>query len=78
MKDPVEIRAANQYQAYVKGWSCGARSGMKDVCMETHFDNDIRAAYELGYVDGLRSRAMALSSASKRYRHNPSILRETA
>lgn len=70
-----DLAAGNQYQAYLKGWSCGARFGATDPKATSHDDEGIRKAYASGYDDGLMARTSAMMQATKRFGYEPRILR---
>jgi hypothetical protein len=70
-----EIDAADRYQSYRRGWRDGATSRVRAAVFETHTDQGIRAAYDLGYIDGQRSYGHAMIEAQRLYKHTPSVLR---
>jgi hypothetical protein len=72
---PTSNDAANQYQAYAKGWVAGAAVRAMDPAATGHTDPLIRDAYNLGYKDGQDARRADLEYAGKRYGYEPSILR---
>lgn len=72
---PHDLDAANQYQAFLKGWTCSARMGVPDPLAINHTNTKISAAYKHGYDCGAAARGVALSGAAKAYGYEPSILR---
>lgn len=70
-----DIAAANCFQAYIKGWKCGAKGSTPDPAATGHADRDIADAYSAGVTDGGASFNAAATYAAKRYGYEPSPLR---
>lgn len=77
MNQPHDIDAANRYQAYIKGWKCGAKGSTPDPAATGHADRGISSAYRLGVADGHLAFNAAATDAAKRFSYEPSPLRGT-
>lgn len=69
------VRAANQWQAYTKGWGHAASGRAFDVVLANFDVAEIRDAYNQGYADAREARRVALHTAADAYGYKPSVLR---
>lgn len=70
--------AGNQWQAYVRGWRCGAKGGVPDDRLLRSASRKVALAYQDGYNEGRRAANVAAHAASLRYGYAPSPLRDGA
>lgn len=75
MKTQAEIDAANQWQAYQRGWTAGAAVRAMDPAATGHTNFLIRDAYGQGYTDGRHARNQAMHAAAHKYNYEISVLR---
>lgn len=73
--DKEQIRAGNLWNTYIQGWRHGAASKALDEKFTGHTSDEIRQAYNQGYIAGRTSVNKAALEASMHYGYTPSILR---
>jgi len=76
-----DLRASNQWAAYCKGWTVGAKASTPETAMmqaipEHTAVDEIRTAYQDGYKAGLVDRGKALRRAARKYGYTIGILRK--
>lgn len=74
-RTPEQIDAANKWQSYRMGWLAGAAIKAIDPRFSSHPNQELNAAYQLGYRDGGVARREALARATELYGYEPTILR---
>lgn len=67
--------AANQYFAFVKGWSAGARGAEKDPSVLASPAPGVKDAYVRGYEKASEARNLAFRDACERYQYIATPLR---
>lgn len=75
MKTKEQIAAANQHASFMRGWHDGASVSAMRSEFDSHADEGIRNAYNLGYQSGRDDRSFASQRASLLYGYEPEILR---
>lgn len=75
-KNQGEIDAGNEYAAFVKGWTVGARAGAPDPRAVEHDNKRIANSYNDGYSKGVADRNAAQRMASLRSWYSPSPMRD--
>ena len=66
---------ADNYMAYVKGWTAGAGCRVIDPIFQDHENDNIKEAYMDGWGDGRSCRSVAFRAAEKIYGYSPSVIR---
>lgn len=64
-----EVKPAELYSLYMKGWRHGASAGFMDPILANHDNGEIRRAYDDGYQAGRLARERTAEVASKTYGH---------